>query len=286
MGKTLGQAGAAEACSGLGSGRHRQQAQAPGLSAAGRAVDRWPEPGSLNLTVRGCAALLVGVVAIAAGNGCGPNGFDPPASLTAVATVAEQAGHVRAGRGDRVVAATPLTESEWESLRGLAGLKELLLQAGRADDARAKILASLPDIERLVLRDSPLTDDGFRELAACTTLRDLNVPKASCTAAGVQSLAELPRLRSLRLGGTRLGGREICEAIVRLPHLRTLHLIDIPIGDDGLAVLASRPDLWNLYLDGAGASDTAWQRYFEACPTVHVHVDQAHHDRDPGRAHE
>jgi hypothetical protein len=78
----------------------------------------------------------------------------------------------------------------------------------------------------------------------------------------------------------------VCEAIVRLPHLRTLHLIDIPIGDEGLAVLASRPDLWNLYLDGAGASDAAWQRYFEACPKVHVHVDQAHHDRDPGREHE
>jgi hypothetical protein len=41
--------------------------------------------------------------------------------------------------------------------------------------------------------------------------------------------------------------------------------------------------LWNLYLDGAGVSDEAWSRYFGARPTVHVHVDQAHHDRDPGR---
>ena len=197
-----------------------------------------------------------------------------------------QVSRIRGGQADRIVAATPLSEGEWESLRGLAGVNELVLQAGRAEDAHAEILASLPDIERLVLRESPLSDEGFRRLAACTTLRDLNVPQAACTEAGVEALAELPRLRSLRLGGPHLSGKDVCEAIVRLPHLRTLHLIDIPIGDEGLAILASRSDLWNLYLDGAGASDAAWQRYFAACPKVHVHVDQAHHDRDPGREHE
>jgi hypothetical protein len=41
--------------------------------------------------------------------------------------------------------------------------------------------------------------------------------------------------------------------------------------------------LWNLYLDGAGVSDGAWERYFALHPEVHVHVDQAHHDRDPNR---
>jgi hypothetical protein len=57
----------------------------------------------------------------------------------------------------------------------------------------------------------------------------------------------------------------------------------VPIGDAGLDVLARMDGLWNLYLDGAGVSDEAWSRYFGARPTVHVHVDQAHHDRDPGR---
>jgi len=66
-----------------------------------------------------------------------------------------------------------------------------------------------------------------------------------------------------------------------------LHLIDVPIGDDGLTVLQRLPGLWNLYLDGAGVSDEAWERYFQACPRVHVHIDQAHHDRDPhGHLHE
>lgn len=241
----------------------------------------------LNQTWSWQAALLAGgVVVIAISNGCGPHAADSTPPSVAEPPVLDQAAGIRDGNGGRIVAAAPLTDDEWESLRGLAGLRELVLQAGRADDARADILASLPDIERLVLRESPLTDEGLRKVAACVTLRDLNLPQAGCTAAGIRSLTQLPSLRSLRLGGSGLSGKDVCEAVVDLPHLRTLHLIDVPIGDEGLAVLASRPNLWNLYLDGAGASDAAWERYFQACPQVHVHVDQAHHDRDPGRKHE
>jgi hypothetical protein len=113
------------------------------------------------------------------------------------------------------------------------------------------------------------------------------VPQAACTAAGVRALASLAVLRSLRLGGPQLAGVEVCEAVASLPQLRSLHLIDVPIGDDGLAALQRLPGLWNLYLDGAGVSDEAWERYFQSCPRVHVHVDQAHHDRDPrGHLHE
>ncbi|MFM8802401.1 MAG: hypothetical protein ACKOK8_00575 [Planctomycetia bacterium] len=195
----------------------------------------------------------------------------------------DQIAAVRAGKADRIVATRPLTDAEWESLRGASGLRELVLEQGWADDGRAEILATLTGLERLVLRHSPLGDAGFRRLAACRDLRDLNVPQAGCTAAGVRALAALEGLRSLRLGGPRLAGPEVCDAVVAIEQLRSLHLIDVPIGDDGLAVLGRLPTLWNLYLDGAGVSDAAWERYFEACPNVHVHVDQAHHDRDPHR---
>ena len=56
-----------------------------------------------------------------------------------------------------------------------------------------------------------------------------------------------------------------------------------PLGDDGLEGISRYDGLWNLYLDGAGISDEAWERYFALHPEVHVHVDQAHHDRDPNR---
>ncbi len=199
---------------------------------------------------------------------------------------AEQVLAVREGRADRIEAAAPLGPDDWESLRGLAGLRVLVLEQGVAGDAEAEILASLTDLERLVLRRSPLSDAGLAKLAGCRSLRDLNVPQAGCTAAGIMSLAKLPRLRSLRLGGPNLTGPDVARAIARLPLLKSLHLIDVAIGDEGLEALAELATLRNLYLDGAGVSDAAWERYFERHPRVHVHVDQAHHDRDPRRGHD
>lgn len=230
-------------------------------------------------------------VALASLFGCGPSGakiiIEPNAGQAARLDLSVQIAAVRAGDAHTIVAAVPLTDAEWESLRGLADLRELVLEQGRADDSRAEILATLTGLERLVLRESPLGNAGFVRLAECRELRDLNVPQAACTAAGVRALTPLAALRSLRLGGPQLAGMEVCEAVASLPHLRSLHLIDVPIGDDGLTVLQRLPGLWNLYLDGAGVSDEAWEGYFQACPRVHVHIDQAHHDRDPrGHPHE
>ena len=244
-------------------------------------------PATARFGIAGC--WLVAMAAVVAG--CGPSGSrgasESAATVGSHGDIGDQIAAVRADDAHAIVAAVPLTDAEWESLRGLAGLRELVLEQGRADDDRAEILATLTGLERLVLRDSPLTDAGFQRIARCSAVRDLNVPQADCTAAGVRALAPLAALRSLRLGGPQLAGVEICEAVASLPHLRSLHLIDVPIGDDGLAVLQRLPGLWNLYLDGAGVSDEAWERYFQACPRVHVHIDQAHHDRDPhGHLHE
>jgi hypothetical protein len=192
-----------------------------------------------------------------------------------------QVAAVREGASRRIRTSRPVEGPEWESLRGLGGLSELIVEQGVADDSAAEILATLPDLERLVLRDSPLTDEGFRHLARSARLRDLNVPRSACTPEGVRALARVGTLRSLRLGGEALGGVDVCEALATLAGLRSLHLIDVPIGDGGLDALGRLPGLVNLYLDGAGVSDEAWRGYFEKHPGVHVHVDQSHHDRDP-----
>lgn len=233
---------------------------------------------------------LLGLVIVA---GLFAAGCRPPAESdadhgagTGAPSIASQVAAVRAGQTTRIEADHPLSDAEWESLRGLGGLRELILRAGVADDSRADLLAELPAIERLVLRESPLTDTGFRRLAACTKLRDLNIPQAACTAVGIRALSVLEHLRSLRIGGRALAGADVCAAVAELPALRTLHVIDVLIGDEGLRVLARLPGLWSLYLDGAGVSDDAWEGYFQACPKVHVHVDQAHHDRDPNRGHD
>jgi len=238
---------------------------------------------------RGGRALGAAVIATWAATvvvGCGSPATDSAAAGKAAPPFAEQLRAVREGESDRIEVAASPGPDDWESLRGLAGLRVLVLGRGVAGDDEAEILATLPDLERLVLRQSPLSDAGFAALASCHSLADLNVPQAACTAAGIERLATLPGLKSRRLGGTNLVGPEVARAVARLPHLRSLHLIDVALGDDGLDALAEVSTLRNLYLDGAGVSDASWERYFERRPTVHVHVDQAHHDRDPRRGHE
>lgn len=228
--------------------------------------------------------LLASIVSVAVLAGCGgPTSQGPTGSAPSFDT---QCAAVRDGTLSRIVAESPLTDGDWESLRGLAGLRELVVRRGVADDAKAEILATLPDIERLVLRESPVSDAGFQAIARCRRLTHLNVPQAACTAAGLRLLRAVPSLRSLRLGGPNLMGREVGEAVAELRSLESLHLIDVAIGDAGLDAIAGLPGLRTLYLDGAGVSDEAWSRYFQGHPDVHVHVDQAHHDRDPGRDHD
>jgi hypothetical protein len=215
--------------------------------------------------------------------------FATPPLAAAEPLFAEQAAAVRAGTSTRIrVADRALTEEEWEEIAGLMTLSQLDLQKGVADDTKSIVISRLPVLERLVLRESPLGDEGFRHLAACHTLRDVNLPQARCTLAGLAALAELPRLKNLRLGSQDLcpegkGGAELGMTLLQFPALRSLHLIDVAVGDDGLEGISRYDGLWNLYLDGAGISDEAWERYFALHPEVHVHVDQAHHDRDPNR---
>ena len=226
---------------------------------AGRGRARSVSPAPLGPRIDRVAALSLGLGALVAAVSLGCSGPPPkPDGRPEPPPFAEQVRAVRAGRVTRIEAAAPLGPDDWESLRGLAGLRVLVLDRGVAGDAEAEILATLPDIERLVLRRSPVSDAGFSALAGCRSLEDLNVPQAACTATGIDSLAALPSLQNLRLGVPNLAGPDVARAIAKLPGLRSLHLIDVAIGDEGLDALATLATLGNLYLDGAGVSDAAW----------------------------
>lgn len=233
------------------------------------------------MTRRATAIAVVVLVACGCGHTRVPEAGPP--------SLDEQIAAVRAGRATSITLGEPVEPGvAWAKLGGLTGLRELVVERGRADDAAAAIVATIPDLERLVLRESPVGDEGLARLATLPRLRDLNLPRSAATARGVELLAAGPAgqsLRMLRLGGADLAGADVARAVARLVGLRSLHLIDVPIGDEGLGALAEMPGLWNLYLDGAGVSEGAWGGYFERRPDVHVHVDQVHHDRDPRPAH-
>ena len=71
--------------------------------------------------------------------GCGgPGGLGDASS-----PFGKQVLAVRDKRADRIEAEAPPTAAEWESLRGLAGLRVVVLQRGVAGDTEAAILATL-----------------------------------------------------------------------------------------------------------------------------------------------
>jgi hypothetical protein len=120
------------------------------------------------------------------------------------------------GTGDAQVAAiarsTTLTTLHWfgfatvgTSLDALAAcrpLRQLALSNSRVTDDGLRAVATLPQVERLLLDgNSAITDDGIGALAAMKQLRTLRLSGTPVTGAALSQLTALRRLESLELVG-------------------------------------------------------------------------------------
>lgn len=156
---------------------------------------------------------------------------------------------------------------------------ELLLDQGVVNDiGLQKIVAHLPNLEHLRIRLSPISDEGAVALSSLAQLRVLNLPQSKIGSQGIKAWAMLPNLEHVRLGGSQLDDSAL-EALAQLPNLQSLHLIGPSITDSGLQGLSSARKLSSLYVDDCQLSDEAWQKLKNACPNLHVHLDQNHRDR-------
>ena len=199
----------------------------------------------------------------------------------------QQVEQVRSGASDEIrLERRAVSSAELEQLAGLSKLRTLILDAGSVRNEDVSALQGLNKLEHLRLRASPLTDDGLSELSRCglESLVILNLPQASPTAEGLRALRRLPRVRQLRIAGKQIDNAAV-EELARWPELTSLHLIGPNLTDHALETIASMSKLSSFYLDDCTLSDSAWEKLFQARPTLHVHIDQAHHDRDPSADH-
>ncbi|MDG2223444.1 MAG: hypothetical protein P8L85_18830 [Rubripirellula sp.] len=176
----------------------------------------------------------------------------------------------------------PVTDDMIPNVKDLEQLSTLVFDKGAVTDKSMETIASLPFLQHLRLRLSPITDDGLRELSKSKSLWFLNLPHSEVTAAGVAELQRIPSLRQLRLGSPNLGN-EVTREIAKFPAIRGIHLIGVPVTDEGLKTLAEMPYLESLYLDDSAVTQTGWDWLFREHPSLHVHVNQNHLDRDPKR---
>lgn len=212
------------------------------------------------------------------------SGCSPPA-VTKEPSLAEQLTAIRNGSTDIVlVESTPLSDQDLAVIRDVPGLR--VLQLDHADNKLTDVgmteIAKLTQLEHLRIRGGSIGDGGLKALAKMPNLKALNLPQGRFTDTGLAHLKELPKLEMLRIGSPKVTDKGIAE-LKDFPSLSRVHLIDIPITDQGLADLQSIPKLESLYLDGAHISDAAVDELFRKRPNLHVHFNQAHHDRDPNK---
>jgi len=178
----------------------------------------------------------------------------------------------------------PVDDSMVSRIGELESLETLIIDEGIVTDETIDLIAKLPKLRQLRLRLSPIGDAGFQELSSCEALWFLNLPHAECTSKGVASLKSLKKLRQLRIGSKNLDN-QVANALTQIRSLRGIHLIGVPITDEGLKKIAVMPYLESLYLDDSAVTEAGWAWLFREHPHLHVHIDQYHHDRDP-KAHD
>jgi beta-lactamase regulating signal transducer with metallopeptidase domain len=125
----------------------------------------------------------------------------------------------------------PIARNERGEIVGL-GLAEFELHPGDA-----AIIGQLPELSRLSLQRSNVTDEDLQQLKGLKKLTALNLWDTKIGDAGVAALAELSTLQNLQLGDTGITDDGL-KSIARLTALRELDLARTKITDAGLKSLA------------------------------------------------
>jgi hypothetical protein len=204
---------------------------------------------------------------------------DSPPELSLEAQMAA----VERGESTRIlVEQEVLGDQDLIALGKLTKLTDLLLDHPESEFHEGGIaaLVDLPNLQHLRIRGRGINTECLRKLAKIKSLRILNVPQGLFPDEGLEILTELPNLESIRFGSP-LVTDEGMKTVARFPAIRRLHLIDVPITDAGLAELTKIDRLQSLYIDGGQITDAGWDELFRKRPSLHVHVNQQHHDRDP-----
>jgi len=154
---------------------------------------------------------------------------------------------------------TPITDVGGKQLAGLKKLQFINLEAFAVNkkgfgvgDATMKVLSELPELERVWLRDTKVTDAGVAELCKAKTITDLDLSGTAVSDVGLLYLKPLPRLENLRLGVYREGAKITDEGLKTVGEMTRLKFLDLSgtkITNDGLLHLKELKRLTRLCLE-------------------------------------
>jgi hypothetical protein len=203
----------------------------------------------------------------------------------------EQLAAVQRAETDTIhVTIAPVTDEQLQELAGLANLRVLKLEDGAVTADGLRVVAELPNLETLWLRNCEVSYRAVREIARNQNLARLNLPQAAFGDSGLKLLVALPRLEQLRFSSPHVTAQGL-SAIGQAHSLRQLHIFDVPVNAEILQEVATLEHLESLYIDrprgDVAAFNAAIEHFiFTDRPDVHVHLEQRHHDLDPhGHSH-
>lgn len=178
---------------------------------------------------------------------------------------------------------TPDEEKVIDAIKRMGGTAEIDTELPEAARVAASFqamtaiqMANLKKLDRIGALTTGnvqlVPDSGFANLAELPHLRKLTLSRSAATNTTAAKLAECKELRTLYVGGARIGDASLA-ALKKLTKLEVLDLSNnAAITDAGMAHLAEMPKLEQLYLGGTAITDKGLEalRPLEGLSRLHV----------------
>ncbi len=129
-------------------------------------------------------------------------------------------------------------------------------------------LKALPDLRKLVLNRSGVSDKELAEIATLSQLRVLIIPEAQVTDAGVIAVEKLTRLESLDLSDNPRLTDKAAAHVRALLRLENLFLNKTGLTDKGLAELKPLEGLRDLTVAGTKVTAKAAEAFADEMPNL------------------
>lgn len=137
----------------------------------------------------------------------------------------------------------------------MAGMRTLVLTLATASNGGLATLGTLRELERLYLDNTGADDVTLVGLAPLRALRALHLANSQVSEDALPVLRGFSQLDELTIGDTRMRGG--IADLSAWPHLRTLTLTGLELGDAALATVAQRSTLVTLDLSATEITDVS-----------------------------
>jgi len=146
------------------------------------------------------------------------------------------------------------------------------LRGSWINDAEMLQLTELPDLERLDLSHTRISDEGMLRLKSAPKIRDLNLYYSEwITDQGMTAIRNWKHLKRLNLRGTRISDGTL-EIVSRMPGLEALDIAHTQFTENGLDHLITLINLKELAMGGGGRRGNTGLAVLRMLPTL-THLD-------------